>query len=148
MLEIKLRQNTFDEIKKYLGNNMAKDVEDNIYILSQQYAEDNNTPFLLEEIYITKKDNILKILKIYTKNIIDKIGNNELNAKSIANLTEDYFTKTTDKNIDDLDIYTDAFKCPKCGKSKSTVMRKQVLAADEPETAFITCAECGYKYTQ
>ena len=62
MIEKEKRNNIFKELSKKFGNEIAKDIEQSIYIFSQKYADDNGTPFLLENIYDSKADEILNIL--------------------------------------------------------------------------------------
>jgi DNA-directed RNA polymerase subunit M/transcription elongation factor TFIIS len=38
--------------------------------------------------------------------------------------------------------YSDAYKCYKCGESKSKVVQVQTRCADEPMTTFVTCLVC------
>ena len=43
---------------------------------------------------------------------------------------------------------TDLIKCPKCGARKTEIKLKQTRSADEPETMFIHCVNCGYRWKQ
>lgn len=43
---------------------------------------------------------------------------------------------------------TDLIKCPKCGARKSEIKLKQTRSADEPETMFIHCVNCGHRWKQ
>ena len=79
------RNKIFTKLSKKLGNNNAKDIEQSIYIFSQKYADDNGTPFLLENIYDSKSDEILNILN--DKNlmfIIQAIKKGNIDPKKIA----------------------------------------------------------------
>lgn len=42
--------------------------------------------------------------------------------------------------------YTDAYKCFKCGESKSKISQAQTRSADEPMTTFVTCLVCYNTY--
>jgi DNA-directed RNA polymerase subunit M len=50
---------------------------------------------------------------------------------------------------DDEDIgpTTDA-RCPECGNDRARYEMKQIRAADESETRFFTCTECGHKWRE
>ena len=58
MINKEKRNKIFKELSKNFGNEHAKDIEQSIYIFSQKYADDNETPFLLENIYDSKSDEI------------------------------------------------------------------------------------------
>ena len=51
MINKEKRNTIFTELNKKFGNEIAKDIEESIYKFSQNYADDNGTPFLLENIY-------------------------------------------------------------------------------------------------
>lgn len=41
---------------------------------------------------------------------------------------------------------TDQFKCSRCGKSNCNYYQMQTRSADEPMTAYVTCAECNKRW--
>ena len=85
MINKNKRNNIFKQLSKNVGNEHAKDIEQSIYIFSQKYADDNGTPFLLENIYDSKSDEILNLLS--TKNlmfIIQAIKKGNIDPKKIA----------------------------------------------------------------
>ena len=43
-----------------------------------------------------------------------------------------------EKNI----VYSDAYKCFKCGESKCKITQAQTRSADEPMTTFVVCVVC------
>lgn len=43
---------------------------------------------------------------------------------------------------------TDQFLCTKCKERKTTFYTMQIRSADEPETCFITCLNCGYSWRE
>lgn len=43
---------------------------------------------------------------------------------------------------------TTSEKCPECGHEKSYYEMKQIRSADESETRFFECVECGYKWRE
>lgn len=42
--------------------------------------------------------------------------------------------------------YSDAYKCYKCGESKSKITQAQTRSADEPMTTFVVCMVCHNTY--
>lgn len=154
MINIKLRTENVQDLSKKFSPNIAKDIEESIYLFSKQYSEDNGTPFLLENIYESKITEFLSILS--TKNlqyIIQQINKNKIDPKKIGYMKNEEldFEKYSDlikkKEVDRMRMenanVSNAFKCKKCGKSKSSVVERQIRSGDEPATLFITCLECG-----
>ncbi len=160
MINEKIRKNVIQKFYNIFGLNIAEQIEKSIYLFSEDYADNNNTPFLLENIYISKADEIYCLLNNNLKNAINAFKNNKLDATRIA------FLKPSDLNLTlSNSIYVDivkkrelnmmlnekkgsiAFECKKCKKRKCTITEKQVRSADEPATQFITCLECGHTFT-
>ena len=152
------RNKVFIELSKKFGNDNAKDIEESIYKFSQNYADDNGTPFLLENIYDSKSDEILCILS--NKNlmyIVQAIKKGNIDPKKIAFMKpadlnpEKFKDIIKKKQVEEMRIEdkgsTSTFKCEKCKKNKCSVVEKQIRAGDEPATLFITCLECGNVFT-
>ena len=53
---------TIKKLSTFLKKNLATKVEKGIYEFSKEYADENETPYLLESIYNTKLDEILESL--------------------------------------------------------------------------------------
>ena len=51
MIDKKLRDDIFKELSKKFGNKVAIKIEQGIYNFSEDYAETNGTPFLIQQIY-------------------------------------------------------------------------------------------------
>jgi len=158
MIDKEKRNNILKELSKKFGNEIAKDIEQSIYIFSQKYADDNGTPFLLENIYDSKADEILSILN--DKNlmfIIQAIKKEDIDPKKIAfmkpsELNPGKFKEIIKrKEVEEMRLKdkgsTSTFECKKCKKNKTSVVEKQVRSGDEPATLFITCLECGHVFT-
>jgi len=151
MINKDLRDKIFKEFSKYLGNSVAKEVELALFKFSQEYAEENGTPFLLEQIYESKSEELIHIFKGKSlKYIIDSIKNKTIVPDQIpymrkSELISDISNKNT--KIDDTNKGSDLFLCSKCKKRNTTIEEKQIRAADEPATQFITCLECGNSWT-
>ena len=144
------------EISKIFDKKKAKIIEKSIYDFSEDFATENETPFLLAQIYNTKKDEILKQLN-ESKILVQRIKDNEIDATTIAFLkVEELHPEKYEKILKKRSIVeakkknkatTSAFKCSKCKNSKTEVVEKQTRAADEPATLFITCMVCGHKWS-
>lgn len=152
----KIQKQVIKEISKILDKKKAKIIEKSIYNFSENVATENETPFLIEQIYNTKKDEILKQLN-YSKILVQRIKDNEIDASNIAFLkVEELHPEKYEKILKKRSIVeakkknkatTTAFKCPKCKNNKTEVEEKQTRAADEPATLFITCTVCGHEWT-
>jgi DNA-directed RNA polymerase subunit M/transcription elongation factor TFIIS len=159
MINQKIRKNIIDKFYNLFGFTIAEQIEKSIYIFSEDYAENNNTPFLLENIYISKADELYCLLKNNLKNAQEAFKSNKIDAANIA------YIKPSDLNLKlSNSLYIDiikkrelnmmlhekkgsvAFECKKCKKRKCSITEKQVRSADEPATQFITCLECGHVF--
>jgi DNA-directed RNA polymerase subunit M/transcription elongation factor TFIIS len=155
MIDKTIRNNVLKELKKIIETKIAINIEASIYNFSKNYAESNNTIFLIEQIYLTKSQELLCIIKTNLLFIINSIKNNLINPLNIA------FMKPSDLNVGQYSEIikkkemsallnkpkgTNAYKCKKCKKSKCSVTEKQVLSGDEPASQFITCLECGFVF--
>lgn len=71
--------------------------------------------------------------EIKTSKISEKLGEEE---KPVV--------EVIDKELE-TEPLTDA-KCPKCGHDKAYYSLVQTRSADEPETKFLKCAKCGFRW--
>lgn len=52
-------------------------------------------------------------------------------------------------DVDDAEIGpTTNARCPECGHDRARYEMKQIRSADESETRFFTCVECGQKWRE
>jgi DNA-directed RNA polymerase subunit M len=52
-------------------------------------------------------------------------------------------------DVDDTEVGpTTKVRCPECGNDRARYEMKQIRAADESETRFFTCTECGHKWRE
>lgn len=143
-------------LTKYISKELAVIVEKNILNFSQDYAEINETPFLLESIYDTKVFEITSALSVAKEKKYVLIKN-ENDASKIAFFKpeelypEKYEDLLKKKEIEEYKKNnvksSSAFKCSKCKKNKCQVTQKQIRAGDEPATTFVTCLECGHVFS-
>jgi len=150
MINKDLRDKIFKEFSKYLGNTVAKEVEQALFKFSEEYAEENGTPFLLEQIYESKSEELIDIFNGKSlKYIIDSIKNKTINPEKIPYMRKSELIPNITKNNSDDEAKkgSDLFLCSKCKKRNTSIEERQVRSADEPATQFITCLECGNKWT-
>jgi transcription elongation factor S-II len=143
------------QLDKYIGK-ISKDVVNNIYIYAEEYAEINNVSFMTDEIFNTKFDEILFVLKtseitrnkiksnIIKPNELCYLSNDELQPEEYSDIIKRKELIELKKNNTGI---TDAYTCKKCKNKKCTVEERQTRSGDEPATIFITCMECGYRFT-
>ena len=154
MIDTKIRETVLHNFNKLLGNTISKDVEESIYRFSEEYAMNNNSDYLIEMIYQSKADELLCSIGKNLKFIINSIKNNKIIPSKIAFMKpselniEQYadIIKKKEANLLAEPVGTSAFQCKKCKKNKCNIIEKQVLAADEPATQFVTCLECGHVF--
>ena len=152
MLDQNLRDKIYNELNKMFKPKIAEIIELSIYNFSKDYAETNETPEFIEQIYNSKCEELLKTIKTNLKFILDSIEMKTIDLRMIA------FMRNSELNIKqysdmkhrkDIEIIgTNVYECDKCKKSNSTIIEKQVKSGDEPATQFITCLECGNVYTK
>jgi DNA-directed RNA polymerase subunit M/transcription elongation factor TFIIS len=146
---IEKKEETIKQISKYIKNKDAILIEKSIYDFCVEYVEVNDALFLFEEIYDTKLNEILSVLKNtkITTEIAKKIAflkPEELNPEKYDKLIK----KKEIQNLKKNDIKTsDAFPCSKCKKKRCQVSQRQSRSADEPETICVKCLECGHTFT-
>ena len=160
MIDKKLRDKVFITFSKLFGNDIAMKIEKSIFDFSVDYAENNNTPFLLENIYTSKAEEIHCMVKDDNlHNAVKAIKENKLDPNKIASikpseinmiLSNKQYNEIIKKREIDMMLNdkkgTTAFECKKCKKRNASVIEKQILCADEPATQFITCLECGHAF--
>jgi DNA-directed RNA polymerase subunit M/transcription elongation factor TFIIS len=161
MISAKLRAEVYDKFYKLFNNNIAKQIELSIYLFSEEYAENNATPFLLENIYKNKADELYCLINNGNLDKTKKaIETNKINPSKIAHIKPSELNLIlSNKNYIDIVKRRElnmmlsekkgsmAFECKKCKKRKCSITEKQVRSADEPATQFISCLECGHTFT-
>ena len=160
MIKHFIRDNIFNKFNKLFGSNIAKMIELSIYNFSIDYAENNNTPFLLENIYNEKANELYCLLNNNLQQVINSIKDKKIDPLNIANIrpaelnillsNKQYIDIIKKKELNMMlqeKKTSSAFECKKCKKRKCTITEKQVRSADEPATQFITCLECGHVFT-
>jgi len=157
-VDIKIRDEMKSRFGKILPANSIEQIENSIHKFSIDYASVNETPYLLDQIYDTKGDEILKLMKDPESDyFITAIKNKKIDLGQIAFLKPDElnpekYNKIIKKKA--LEEYkksnqatSNVFECRKCKNKKCQVTQRQTRAADEPATTFVTCMECGYEFS-
>ena len=154
MIKQEVRNKIQHELSKMLGKDIAIIVELSIYQFSEEYAEYNSTPFLLEQIYTTKAEELLSTIGKNLKFILDSIKSNTIDPSRISylrasELNMDQYSDIIKKHsmITKKQSSSQAFECDKCHKRNTQVEERQVKSGDEPATLFVTCLECGNVFT-
>lgn len=152
----KLREANINSLSKFLNKKECKLLENEIYDFSQNYTNDFNLTNY-EEVYTHKFNDIYANLDIDSeiKNsyLLNAIKNNEIDIKSIVNLSPEKLYPDKWKPIVDRMNWieykkknmatTDIFLCKKCNKRKCTFYQLQTRSADEPMTTFVNCLVCS-----
>lgn len=150
---IKYSINLFSE---YIAKKNATLISENIALFSINYANRNETPFLLDSIFNTKVNEIVQLFKKsdFLKNSIkDKL----INPSEICNLRleeldpekykEILHRKALEEDKKNNQAASNAFTCKKCKMKRCQVSERQTRSCDESATVFITCLECGFSFT-
>ena len=148
---------------------ISRKLEKGIYNYSIDYADElgvikkwDNKSFY--DIYIHKcmsiYSNIDSECYIKNKRLLDRLKNKEFKPyelpyiKSIYTFPENWKTLIDEKSKRDKVLYevkkeaaTDQFKCSKCKKRECVFFELQTRSADESMTVFITCLNCGKRWT-
>ena len=154
-LDKEIRNKIIKNISKFFDKKTSKKIEESVFQFSTSYAMDNETPFLFEQIYNTKSEELI-IQFDESKMLIKKIKDESFKPEEIAFLKVeqlhpekyDKILKKKNKEEDKKNNKktTSAYKCPKCGARKAISEEKQTRSGDEPATIFIECKECGHEW--
>ena len=156
-IETETRKDIEKQITKVVGNKIAKDIELSIYNYSKEYAEIQDTPYLLSSIYDDKSNQIIcQLLNEDSKYLINAIKEKKIDGKKIAFMKPEeidpdkYESIIKKRKMEEYKKHnasgSSAFTCTKCKKSRCEVSQKQTRAGDEPPTTFVCCLECGHSF--
>lgn len=149
------RENIIKKLSTKFSKQIAEDIEESIYSFSKEYAETNDTPYLLDSIYSNKSEEIIDYLSNKnSKYLIDAIKEKKIDAKKIAYAKPDeldpekysefiklrQISEYKKNNANRSNVFT----CPKCKKAECEVSQKQTRSGDEPPTTFVKCLVCGH----
>ena len=156
-VENSTRKKIEKDISKIIGDKFAKDVENSIYNFTKEYAETHDSMFLIQQIYDDKSTQILCQLQNKESDYLLKaIKEKKIDASKLAFMKPEELDPEKYESIikkREMEEYkknntsgSNAFTCVKCKKSRCQVTQKQIRAADEPPTTFVTCLECSHTF--
>lgn len=151
------RKDIEKQLTKFIDNKLAKSVELSIYNFAKEYAEIQESLFLLQQIYEDKAQQILcQLLNKDSDYLIKALKDKKIDATKIAFMKPEELDPEKYEGIikkREMEEYkknntsgTSAFTCVKCKKSRCQVTQKQTRAGDEPPTTFVSCLECGHTF--
>lgn len=149
------RKEVINKMVVVLNEKQAKEVELGVYNFCKEYAETNDTPYLIQSIYDTKADEIVCQL-LNADFLVKAIKEGKINPSKLAYMKPEELNPEKYESIikkREMEEYkknnktgSSIFTCAKCKKSKCEVTQKQTRAGDEPPTTFVTCLECGHMF--
>jgi DNA-directed RNA polymerase subunit M/transcription elongation factor TFIIS len=149
------RKEIVNKLGAVLNEKQSKELEDGIYNFSKEYAEINDTPYLIQSIYDTKSDEIVCQL-LNSDFLVTAIKEKKIDPNKLAYMKPEELNPEKYESIikkREMEEYkknnktgSSVFTCAKCKKSKCEVTQKQTRAGDEPPTTFVTCLECGHTF--
>ncbi len=148
------RKSTTKRLNKIFNKEISDLIEKSIFDFSEQYAETQGTPFLIEQIYQDKVEELVcNFENKKNKELVSAIKTKKIDPSTVAQLKpqelnpEQYEKITKKKELEEYNknntASTDIFQCSKCKNRKCKVTEKQTRAGDEPATTFVECLECG-----
>lgn len=151
------RSNYVTKFNGLVDKKLGKSVEQSIYNFSIDYATVQETPYLLDQIYESKADEIFNVLKDKEISLLKAIKEGVIDVTKIAfmkpdELNPDKYTqilkrKKTEEDKKNNQATSTVYTCKKCKANKCQVTQRQTRSADEPATTFVTCMECGYEFS-
>ena len=144
------RQIGFKIFEDFIGTDYSTDIEECLYIYSDETAHK----------YMTKLKYIFEIINpkssVYNKSIVDKIKKKKLTPYQLINnqpwelYTEHWKDIVEEQNktdkiiIDKTPVFTTTqFTCSKCKNKECKTYSLQTRSADEPTTIFVNCIKCN-----
>ena len=151
------RTNYIDQLNKIIDKKNSKLIEQSIYEFTIDYATVNDTPYLIEQIYESKTEEIINLLNNKEFYLFKAIKEGVIDVSKIGfmkptELNPDKYNKIIKKRMKEEDKINNqaastVYTCKKCKKNKCQVTQRQTRSADEPATTFVTCIECGYQFS-
>lgn len=141
------------EFKKY-----SPKFEERVYNHSLKETDLNEIKLFKYQLFQLRYNKNLKFIILNIKNLEDKINKKEITFNDIFKKTSIEIFPEKWKEVRKRKLEEEKFlyethlksncleKCSKCKKQNVHVIGKQVRSADEPETHFYTCIECGNKW--
>jgi DNA-directed RNA polymerase subunit M/transcription elongation factor TFIIS len=143
-----------DKLFVYFEDETLERVMEGLIDFAQKYIETNDCPFLINNIFNNKVDELINIMNEsdYLGEMIsggyvlpEELGfmkPHELRPEKYKTIIEKKAYEHNQKKNKGSNI----FSCKKCKQSNCEVTQKQTRAADEPATTFVKCLECGFNF--
>jgi len=142
-----------NELYEFFEDETLERIMEGINIFVSNYIETNDCPYLINDIYVNKVNEILDAMNnsIY---IGDMITIGHVVPEELAFLKPHELSPERYKNIIEKKAYehnqkkkgSKIFSCKKCKQSNCEITQKQTRSADEPATTFVKCLECGFTF--
>jgi DNA-directed RNA polymerase subunit M/transcription elongation factor TFIIS len=150
-------------IQKGATNKQSKDMEKSILEYTKDQCKKRNfdeirwSDIRVRRLYIRKASMIMKNIT----NVLRMVESNEVDCLSVAELTHykinpeiwrPIIEKMEKREIctmiaDTEERYEGLLKCEQCSSMNTRYVTVQTRSADEPETVFATCMDCGSNWT-
>ena len=143
-----------DKLFKFFEDDTLDRVMEGLIEFALKYVETNDCPFLINDIFMSKVDEIIQYMEksdylgemITTGHVLPE----ELGYMKPHELCPDRYKAIIEKKAYEHNQKknkgTNIFSCKKCKQSNCEVTQKQTRSADEPATTFVKCLECGFSF--
>ena len=126
-------------------------IMDGIDSFVANYIETNDCPYLVNDIYVNKVNEILDAMG-YSEYLSEMITTGHVVPEELAFLKPHEICPGKYKNIIEKKAYehkqkkkgSNIFSCKKCKQNNCEIEQKQTRSADESMTTIVKCLECGF----
>ena len=143
-----------DKLFVYFEDKTLERVMEGLVEFAQKYIETNDCSFLINDIFINKVDELIKVMKD-SDYLGEMISGGYVLPEELGYMKPHELCPEKYKAIIEKKAYehnqkknkgSNIFSCKKCKQSNCEVTQKQTRAADEPATTFVKCLECGFNF--
>ena len=143
-----------DKLFVYFEDKTLERVMEGLVEFAQKYIDTNDCSFLINDIFINKVDELIKVMKD-SDYLGEMISGGYVLPEELGYMKPHELCPEKYKAIIEKKAYehnqkknkgTNIFSCKKCKQSNCEVTQKQTRAADEPATTFVKCLECGFNF--
>ena len=147
-------KNSKDKLFVYFEDETLERVMEGLNEFALKYIETNDCAFLINDIYINKVDELIKVMN-ESNYLGEMISGGYILPEELGYMKPHELCPEKYKAIIEKKAYehnqkknrgSNIFSCKKCKQSNCEVTQKQTRAADEPATTFVKCLECGFNF--
>jgi DNA-directed RNA polymerase subunit M/transcription elongation factor TFIIS len=147
-------KNSKDKLFVYFEDETLERVMEGLNEFALKYIETNDCAFLINDIYINKVDELIKVMN-ESNYLGEMISGGYILPEELGYMKPHELCPERYKSIIEKKAYehnqkknkgSNIFSCKKCKQSNCEVTQKQTRAADEPATTFVKCLECGFNF--